>query len=139
MLTPALPCPPARGRLLASLAHPNLTTFYEAFVDGGKLCIVQVGGLVGRWVGVAYPLRWEAEGQRCDARERIACAQERRARACSRAPTAVACRSTATPQELVGGGDIAGLIARRAANFMHFSEGQVGGWVGGAHMLRAGC
>ncbi len=28
-------------RLLASLSHPNLTTFYESFCDHGKLCIVQ--------------------------------------------------------------------------------------------------
>ncbi|EFN56596.1 hypothetical protein CHLNCDRAFT_11527, partial [Chlorella variabilis] len=33
-------------RLLASLSHPNLTTFYEAFCDHGKLCLVLelVGG-----------------------------------------------------------------------------------------------
>ncbi|KAL4419420.1 hypothetical protein ABPG77_006347 [Micractinium sp. CCAP 211/92] len=28
-------------RLLASLSHPNLTTFFEAFCDHGKLCVVQ--------------------------------------------------------------------------------------------------
>lgn len=28
------------GRLLASLQHPNLVQYNEAFVDHGKLCIV---------------------------------------------------------------------------------------------------
>jgi serine/threonine protein kinase len=37
----AAPPPPSfPHRLLASLSHPNLVSFYEAFCDGGKLCIV---------------------------------------------------------------------------------------------------
>jgi serine/threonine protein kinase len=32
---------PLTRRLLASLEHPNLTTFYDGFCDHGKLCIIQ--------------------------------------------------------------------------------------------------
>lgn len=54
-------------RLLASLQHPNLTTFYEAFCDHSKLCIVQVG-TAGRPAG---------GGGACAART-VACRSRRR-------------------------------------------------------------
>lgn len=40
MLPPSPACSPSPRRLLASLYHPNLVQYHEAFVDHGKLCIV---------------------------------------------------------------------------------------------------
>ena len=51
--TPSRACLPACRSLLASLSHPNIISYYEAFCDHNKLCVVTElvnGGDLGSFI-----------------------------------------------------------------------------------------